>query len=163
MKDLTRSFFNPIRSEAIEREVEEELRFHLELLTEQHLQHADTLDEARASALRRFGDVEQIKDECVEISKRKRPLLRALKSFLILTFLAGVFVRIFSTELQVDRVGQMLIAIAVMGRVFLYVRALKPAVFRPKSETSSPLSLNNTAGNSGSLPAPASLFDIHNL
>ena len=145
MRDLTRRLFNPIDREAIEREVEEELRFHLELLTEQHLQHADTLVEARAAALRRFGNVEQVKDQCVEISKRKRPFTRALKSFLILTFLAGIFVRIFSTELRVDRVGQMLIAIGVMGRLFLYVRGLKPAGFRPKSDNSSPLMLNSTA------------------
>ena len=158
MRDLTRRLFGPIRSEAIEREVEEELRFHLDLLTEQHLQQAGTLDEARASALTRFGNLEQIKDECVEISKRSRPFTRALKSFLILTFLAGIFVRIFATELPVDRVGQMLIAVAVMSRLLLYVRGLKPAGFQPKSDTSSPLMLNNTA-----VKTPASLFDAHNL
>ena len=157
MKDLTRRLFNPASSEAIEREVEEELLFHLELLTEQHLQHADTLGEARASALRRFGNFEQVKDQCVEISKRKRPFTRALKSFLILTFLVGIFVRIFSTELHVDRVGQMLIAIGVMGRLFLYVRGLKPAGFRPKSDTSSPLMLNTTT------KTPISLFEVNNL
>lgn len=156
MKDLTRRF-NPGGSDAIEREVEEELRFHLDLLTEQQLQHADSLVEARASALKRFGDVEQVKDECVEISKRKRPLTRALRSFLILTFLAGIFIRIFATELHVDRVGQLLIAVSVLGQLLLYVRGLRPAIFRPKSETS-PLMLNSTTAKT-----PASLFDANNL
>ena len=160
MRDLTRRVFNRIGSEAIEREVEEELRFHLEQLTEQQLQHADTLEEARASALKRFGDVEQVKDECVEISKRKRPFTRALKSFFVLAFLAGIFVRIFATELRVDRVGQMLIIIAVMGRLFLYVRGLKPAGFRPEPDTTaSPLSLDSTAKT----PRPTSLFEDYNL
>ena len=163
MKDLTSRLFNPIGSEAIEREVEEELRFHLESLTEQHLQDGDTLAEATASALRRFGNVEEVKDECVEISKRKRPVTRALKSFLILVFLTGILVRIFGTELHVDRIGQMLIAIGAMGRLFLYVRGLKPAGFRPKSDTASPLMLNSTATKSGSLPTPVSLFDPRNL
>lgn len=153
MKDLKRRLFSPIGSEAIEREVEEELQFHLDLLTEQHLKHSDTFEEAKASALSRFGDVEQVKDECVEISKRSRAFVRALQSFFILLFLAGILVRIFSDELHVDRVGQMLIAIGVMGRLFLYVRGLKPAVFRQKSDTSSPLMLNST------YKAPASLFD----
>lgn len=157
MRDLTRNLFNRTDSEAIEREVEEELRFHLELLTEQHLQNADTLEEARAAALRRFGDVEEVKDLCVEISKRRRPFIRALKSFLILTFLAGVLVRIFGTELSVDRVGHMLMIIGVMGRLFLYVRDSKPTGFRPKSDTSSPLRLNST------MKTPASLFDPNNL
>ena len=77
MKDLTRRLFNPTSSDAIEREVEEELRFHLDSLTEQQLQNVDTLEEARAAALRRFGNVEQVKDECVEISERRRPFTRA--------------------------------------------------------------------------------------
>ena len=159
MKDVTRRLFNPRGSEAIEREVEEELRFHLDRLTEQQLQQADSFEEARASALRRFGNVEEVKDECVEISKRNRPITRTLRSFLILTFLAGVFVRVFSTELTVDRMGQMLIAIGVMGQLFVYVRGLKPAGFRPKPDASSPLMLNNAAKT----PAPASLFDANNL
>jgi hypothetical protein len=157
MKDLTRRF-NPGSSDAIEREVEEELRFHLDLLTEQQLQHADTLSEARASALKRFGDIEQVKDECVEISKRNRPLTRALKSFMILTFLAGISIRIFATEFHVDRVGQLLIAVGVLGQLLLYVRSLRPAIFRPKSETSSPLMLNSTTAKT-----PARLFDANNL
>lgn len=159
MRDLTRKLFNT-GGDAIEREVDEELRFHLDLLTEQNLQDADTVVEARAAALRCFGDVEQVKDECVEISKRNRPLTRALKTFFVFTFLAGVLVRIFGTELHVDRVGQMLIAIGVMGRLFLYVRGSKPSGFRPKSD--SPLMLNSTATKSVSLPAPASLFDADN-
>ena len=160
MKDLTRRFFNRIGSEAIEREVDEELRFHLDQLTAQNLQHANTLEEARASALRRFGDVEQIKDECVEISKRNRPLTRALKVFFVLIFLAGILVRIVGTELHVDRVGQMLIAIGAMGRLFMYVRGLKPAGFRPKPEP--PLMLNGAATKSHHFPTPVSLFDTKN-
>jgi hypothetical protein len=160
MTDLTRKLFNT-GDEAIEREVDEELRFHLDLLTEQHLQDADTVADARAAALSRFGDVEQIKDECVEISKRSRPLTRALKTFFVLTFLAGILVRIFGNELHVDRVGQMLIAIGFMGRLFMYVRGSRPAGLHPKSDT--PLRLNSTATKSANLPAPASLFDADNL
>lgn len=156
MRTVTRRLFNPIGSKEIEREVEEELRFHLELLMED-FQDTVSFAEARASALKRFGNVERIKDQCVEISKRKRPFTRALKSFLILTFVAGIFVRIFGTELHVVRVGAMLITVAVMGRLFLYVRGLKPSGFRPKSDTSSPLMLNSTG------KTPASLFEANNL
>lgn len=132
MKDLAGGLFTRIGSDSIEREVEEELRFHLDLLTEQHLQHTNTIVEARASALRSFGDLEEVKDECVEISKRSRPLTRALKSLMILIFLAGVLIRVFGTELHVLRVGTLLMVIAAMGRLFLYVRCLTPAAFRPK-------------------------------
>jgi hypothetical protein len=152
MRDVTRRLFD--RNEEIEREVEEELRFHLELL-EEHFQQASSFADARASALKRFGNVERIKDQCVEISKRQRPFTRALKSFLILIFLTGIFVRIFGTELHVMRVGDMLIAIAAMGRLFLYVRGLNPSGFRPKADASSPLMLNSTT------KTPASLFEVN--
>jgi hypothetical protein len=143
MRDVTRRLFNPMGSEAIEREVEEELRFHLEMLARDHCKQNVSMSTARAFALKRFGNVERIKDQCVEISKRKRPFTRALKSFLILTFLAGIFVRTVGTDLHVVRVGVMLIAVAVMGRLLLYVCGLKPSSFRSKSDTSSPLMLNS--------------------
>jgi hypothetical protein len=157
MKDLTRRLFRPITSEAIEREVDEELRFHLDLLTEQNLQQSDTSVEARAAALRRFGNVEQVKEECVEISKRSRPFTRALKSLFVLIVLAGILVRIFGDEFHIDRVGTLLIAIGAMGRLFMYVRGLNPAGFRPKADASSPLRLN------GTMKTPASLFEDYNL
>jgi len=142
--------------QAVEREVEEELRFHLDLL-EEHFRQTSSLVDARASALRRFGNLEQVKDECVEISKRKRPFTRALKSLLILAFLSGVFVCIVGTEMHVVRVGTMLITVSVIGRLLLYVRGFNPSSFRPKSDTSSPLMLNSEA------KTPASLFKANNL
>lgn len=156
MRAVTDRLFRHMDREAVEREVEEELRFHLDLL-EEHFQQTSSVVDARASALRRFGNVEQVKDECVEISKRKRPLTRALKSFLILAFLSGVFVCIFGTEMHVVRVGNMLITVAVIGRLLLYVRGLNPSSFRPKSDTSSPLMLNSKA------KTPASLFKANSL
>ena len=80
------------------REIDEELRFHLDLLTDEHCLPDVPFAEARNAALRRFGNVEQIKNECVEISRRRRPAVRLLKSFLLLVFLAGVLVRLFSPE-----------------------------------------------------------------
>ena len=129
--------------EVIERQIEEELRFHLDLLTEQHLQQDMSLAKAKDAALERFGNLEQIKDQCVEISRRNRPVIRALKSFLILVFLVGVLVRVFSTELAVTRAGDVLIAIALLGRLFFYVRGLNPSRFTSKDEPSSPLMLND--------------------
>ena len=129
--------------EVIERQIEEELRFHLELLTEQHLQQEMSLAQAKDAALKRFGNVELIKDQCVEISRTNRPLIRALKSFLILVFLVGVLVRVFSTELDVHHLGNILIFVAVSGRLFFYVRGLNPSRFKPKAELSSPLMLND--------------------
>jgi hypothetical protein len=144
MKAVTGSLFKRIDGKAIERDVEEELRFHLESLTEE-LQQDMSLAEAKNAALKRFGDVQQIKDECVEISTNSHPLMRALKSFLIALFLLGVLVRVYGTTIQVVRVGDILIVIAILSRLFLYVRGLNPSSFRSKSEASLSLKLNDRA------------------
>jgi hypothetical protein len=142
MKAVTRRLFKCFDREQCKREIEEELRFHLRL-SEEHFQLEMTLADAKAAALNRFGNVEQIKDQCFEISRRNRYSVRALRSFLILLFLLGVLVRVLSTELHVMRVGGILIAIAIASRLFLYVRGLNPSSFRPQPETTSPLMLSD--------------------
>lgn len=142
MKALNGNLFKRFDSEQVEREIDEELRFHLELLTQAHLQQDMPLAEAKDAALKRFGNVEQIRDQCVEISRKNHPSIRALKSFLILVFLVGVLVRVFSTEVHVMHIGDTLIAVGVLGRAFLYVRGLNPSSFLSKYETSSSLMLN---------------------
>ncbi len=142
MKAGIESLFKRFDSQRAEREIDEELRFHLELLTEALQQQDMSLAEAKDAALNRFGNLEQIKDQCVVISRRNHPSIRALKSFLILVFLVGVLVRVFSTEFHVLHVGDILIAVGVLGRLLVYVRGLNPSSFLSKPETSSPLMLN---------------------
>src|SRR6267143_6750412 len=101
MKSGIRSQFRGFDSQRVEREIDEELRFHLELLTAALGQRDMSLAEAKDAALKRFGDVEQIKDQCVAISRMNHPSIRALKSFLTLVFLVGVLVRVFNTEYHV--------------------------------------------------------------
>src|SRR6185295_1768230 len=144
MKAVLKSLFHRFDREVIERQIEDELRFHLELLTEHHLERNLPLPEARDAALKRFGNVEQIKEQCVEISRNSRPLIRVLKSLLILVFLAGVCVRIFSPELHLTRMGDVLIYVGILGRLFFYVRGLNPAQFNSQPANSSPLKLNDT-------------------
>ena len=52
------------RSEELERELDAELRFHLERDTAQKLQSGMSAEEARLAALRSFGGFEQSKEEC---------------------------------------------------------------------------------------------------
>ncbi len=143
MKAAFGSPFKCFDSDYARREIDEELRFHLELLTEENLRRDMSLAEAQAAALKRFGDVNQITDQCTEISRRNNPLRRALKAFMVLVFLAGILVRVFSVEFHLTRVGGVLIAVGVMGRLLLYVRGLNPSMFLSKPETLSPLRLND--------------------
>ena len=150
----------------IERDIDDELRFHLDLLTEANLQLQMSPDEARQAALGQFGDFKRIKDECTAISRRRNPIIRALKCFLILLALSGVFIRVSSVDIPFLRVGDLLIALGLLGRLLLYVREMNPAVFRPRPETSSPLMLNPSQSTSvtaideqGHTPVERVIFD----
>ncbi len=148
MKGAIGRLFERFGNEETTREIDEELRFHLEQLTQAYLQQDMSLEEAKGAAVRRFGNVERIKGQCLVIGRRSRPFLVALKSFLIFIFLAGVVVRIRSTDLNTRHLGDLLIAVPILSRLFLYVRGLNPSSFRSKHETSSPLMLNENAQTS---------------
>lgn len=137
MKQLLQHF-DPERAR---REIDEELRLHIDLLTEERLQRNMSLGDARDAALAHFGDVELIKNQCARIKQRSNPVSRALKLFLILVFVSGVFIRVFAPEYHLTRVGDVLMAVGVLGRLWLYVRGLTPSTFLSKSEVSSPLML----------------------
>lgn len=126
----------------VEREVENELRFHLELLTEANLQRGMTLKEAEEKASKRFGNVGRIKNQCVEISERSRPAMRVLKFFLIVVFSGGVLARILSADIYVKQIGNMLMTIAALGGLLLYVRGLRSFSFVPTNENTAPLGLS---------------------
>jgi hypothetical protein len=141
MKTVKERLFNSLDRKDIGREVEEELRFHLDLLTDEHCRPDMPREEAIAMAQKRFGDVEQIRDQCVEISRKSHPAIRALKLFLAVIFLVGVLVHVFSPEYHLTRVGDVLMMVGVLGRMLLYVRGLNPSSFISKPDDSSPLKL----------------------
>jgi len=125
----------------IDRDVEEELHFHLEMLKSEHLQKGLSPTEATVRTSKRFGDLKKVKNQCVQIRKRSRPFQRFLKASLILVALIGLIITV-STDGRVSRIGNMLIMVAVSGRLLLYVRNLIPqsqqstlSLFRDNSQT----------------------------
>src|SRR5436190_14624844 len=55
------------RKAEMERELDEELRFHLEKEVEQNLARGMSREEARLAALRSFGGIEQVKEESRDV------------------------------------------------------------------------------------------------
>ena len=143
MEDFVTRLLRWLDGKELELEVEEELRFHMERLCQEHREQGFSMTEAQEASLKRFGNVERVKRQCVEISKRSRPLMRILKVLFTLLFFGGVLVRVFRTDLHVSRVGDVLMMVAVSGRLFLYVRGLSPASFLSSNKTSWPLRLND--------------------
>lgn len=136
------SLFKQFDSEQIKSEIEEELLLHLELLTQEQFRQDVPLEVARATALKRFGNVDLIKDQCARIRWRNNPLVRALKSFLILVFLLGVLVRVFGADFHVTRVGDVLMAVGILGRLLVHLRGSNPSSFLSKTEAPAQLMLN---------------------
>jgi hypothetical protein len=110
-------------------EVDEELQFHLAMLERKYMQEGMGAADAQAAALRRFGNFQRVKQQCVEITKRSTLLRRVLKTALMLMGLAGLLISIGSSDYKVDRIGHVLIMIAIMGRLLLYVRGLGPFTY----------------------------------
>lgn len=108
-------------------EVEDELQFHLEMLERKYIQHGMSVAEAKSAALRRFGDLQRVKQQCVAISSRNSLLRRVLKISSILVALTGLLIQILGTDYRVMRVGHVLIMIAIATRLLLYVRGLTPS------------------------------------
>lgn len=142
MKTMSARLFKLFNRRRVEREVENELRFHLELLTEENLRRGMTPEEAEEQALKRFGNFGRIKNQCVEISKRSGPFMRIFKSFLIVIFLAGVSARITSADIYGKQIGNMLMTIAALGGLLAYLRGLRFSGFVAEAQNSSPLGLN---------------------
>jgi predicted permease len=62
-------FRSLFRKRQVEQELSEELRFHLENLTQEKIAQGMTREEARYAALRELGGAEQIKEECRDMRR----------------------------------------------------------------------------------------------
>jgi hypothetical protein len=118
-------------------DVEEELRFHVEMLERKYAQQGMPDTRAKAAALKRFGNLERVRKQCVDISRRNGPLRRVLKASSILVALIGLSISILSSEYKVARIGNILIVIALAGRLLLYVRGLGTSAFLPAAKQTS--------------------------
>ena len=113
-------------------EVEEELRFHIEMLERKYALQGMPDAYAKAAALKRFGNLERVKKQCLDIRRRNSLLQRVLKMFSIFIAFTGLSINTFSSDYKVARIGSMLIMIAVSGRLLLYVRGLSHVTDTPK-------------------------------
>lgn len=114
-------------------DVQEELQFHIEMLERKYTQSGMSSAQAKAAAVKRFGNLERVKRQCVNISKRNSLLRRVLKMLTILLGLTGASICIFAPDYKVTRVGTMLITIAIFGRLLIYTRGLVASTFPPRT------------------------------
>ncbi|HSE33846.1 MAG TPA: hypothetical protein VLA93_19905 [Pyrinomonadaceae bacterium] len=83
----------------------------------------------------------ELNGEFVEISDQHNSILLLIKVCLFTVFLLGVLMRIFIPIETFRHLADVLMMLAVLGRLFIYVKALNPSLFLPKQDNSAPLSL----------------------
>jgi len=141
MKDL----FDIVRrsKHSIADEVDEELRFHLDMRAGEYERRGVSSEKSRAMAEARFGDVEKIRTECIQISSRKSVSIWLLNSVFLMSFVVGFFLRMLVPEMHVHRVGDVMMMIGGLGVLLVYV---KQAGTRVLNSSPKPfrLGLNNT-------------------
>src|SRR5215475_683277 len=125
IKTILRNLSMFDRSGAYEHEIEEELRFHLDMRAQDNLAAGMTRDEAHVDAMRRFGDYENIKEACREISNEKLEGVmntKAIKGIIWVILGLGVFLQIAGRNEDNSTAGLGFILIAVLGRLFLFLK-----------------------------------------
>jgi hypothetical protein len=91
VKAAVRFFHARRHSDEIAAEVEEELRFHIEMRTRANIEGGMRPPEARIAALQSFGDFDRIKVTCCEISRSLPfdPAVLKMAMYITVAVLAG--------------------------------------------------------------------------
>jgi hypothetical protein len=119
MRHILDSLFTRFERRGLEREVEEELQFHLDMRAQEFELDGAPESDAMTKARTRFGDFDGIKNECVEIASHKRFGTRLAQFLFTLAFVIGILIRIRNPELHLTRIGDVLIMIGIFGGVLL--------------------------------------------
>ena len=81
---------DPRSVDEIQREIDDELAFHLAMRTENHVRQGMTQAEGRSAAAERFGDYERIRKACRQTLLGERIMLQRLQTGLIVVLLLAV-------------------------------------------------------------------------
>jgi hypothetical protein len=108
----------------IECEIEAELLFHIEMRTLENIEAGIPAETARQKALKQFGDFEAMKRQCAAV-RREALAARITKALKLLSWalaLGGLNIALTSNLEAARHSGQVLVAIAILLRLFFYVR-----------------------------------------
>jgi hypothetical protein len=127
IKSIMRLLGAPVRGKAAEREIEDELQFHIEMRTRDNIEAGMSAEDAEADAMRRFGDFDQIRSTCEEISReRLEGGMKAVKGFTWIIFGCGLTLKLAASVVGLQSVGTFLILIAGLWRLLIHLREIRP-------------------------------------
>jgi hypothetical protein len=127
IKSILRLSGATVRGEASEREIEDELRFHIELRTRDNIEAGMPAEDAMADAMRRFGDFDRIRAACEEIRKeRLERVMKAVKGLTWIMFGCGLTLKLTASLVGLQSVGTFLILIGGLWRLLIHLREIRP-------------------------------------
>jgi hypothetical protein len=166
IKSVLRQLGAPVRGRAAGREIEEELRYHIEMRASDNIAAGMSREDAMADAMRRFGDFEQIRYVCEEVRKERfAGVMKAVKGIAWVMLGCGLMLKISSHILSFQNVGEFLILIALLWRLLIYLREMQNGRPRGLGYEPPPLSIIHPIGDlsaSGSTedaPRPVPTYD----
>ena len=124
----------------IETEVDEELSFHIDMQTRDYETEGISRERSRTMAEARFGNVKQIKKECMRIGSGRTFLIWMLDAVFMMSLVLGLLLRLFVPEMHVNRVGDVMMMIGGLGILLVYAKQCGANVFNSTSQK--PLGLN---------------------
>ena len=146
----TLSFINARRHpDEVTREVETELRFHIEMRTRANIEGGMKPDDAQTAAAQSFGNFERVKNSCCEI-RRSLPFdATPLKMGLhIITAVMAGLAALWAVNVphhNFTGVMRELIAIAVLAYLFIVVRRARSERRSDRDHVSGPLGVRSEA------------------
>jgi len=123
-----------IRKEAADHEVEDELRFHIELRTRDNIAAGMSPEDAVADAMRRFGDFDHIRAICEEIRKEwLAGVMKVIKGITWIIIGCGLTLKMSAGMQALRDVGDFLILIGLLWRLLVHLRGIQPSQRRIKA------------------------------
>lgn len=166
IKSILRRLGAPVRREAAEREIEDELRFHIEMRTCDNIAAGMSAEDAEADAMRRFGDFDRIRVACEEIkSERLEGVMKAVKGIAWIIFGCGLALKLAAPVAGLQDVGIFLILIAGLWRLLIYLREIRPdqrritAAEQPTLSVIGAIDNISVSGFAEDTPKPVSAYD----
>ncbi len=127
--------FNGLDRRVLESEVDEELQFHIEMQARDYERQGLAPEESLARAAVRFGDLAEIRRQCVRIGTQNSAGMLVMKILFTSSFLLGGLVRALSPETHVTQVGNVLMMIGVLGLLLLFGKRVGATAFKRERES----------------------------
>jgi len=137
-----------VRKEAADCEIEDELRFHIEMRTRDNIAAGMSPEDAVADAMRRFGDFDHIRAICEEIRKEwLAVVMKVVKGLTWIMVGCGLALKLAADEEAWQPVGNALILIAGLWRLLIHLREIQPSQRRIRAAQLTIVGRTHTIGD----------------